>query len=181
MPKGQASVEFKMDRRGQAAIEYLMNYAWAIALIIIVGVAIFSLNLGDIGFSLSSSGSGLSQQFEQVAVTGYKWGVTPSTDINDTFILTLQNNGANKITVNRVNVTEIDKSAVIVITHNTTSTSLFPGETVTRTINISTSGLGITKKAGDQFTVKVAVNYTDDETAVVYNSARTLKGKAQLD
>ena len=73
---------FMKNPKGQAAIEYLMNYAWAIALIIIVGVAIFSLNIGNLGGSLSGSGSGLSQQFEQVAIIGYTWGATHQANTN---------------------------------------------------------------------------------------------------
>ncbi|MBI4017846.1 MAG: hypothetical protein HY366_02795 [Candidatus Aenigmarchaeota archaeon] len=164
------------NNRGQASIEYLMNYAWVVALLIIVGVAVFQLNFGDIGLSISGSGSGLSQQFEQVALIGYRWGANGTG--NDTFALTLQNNGDNKITVNKINLSEIDRSTLAKIIQNTSSASLFPGETVTRVLSIDRAAAS--KKAGDTFQVKIAVNYTDEETSVVYVPNRVVKGKTQV-
>lgn len=192
--RGQAAIEYLMNRasrrgveipsgnrRGQAAIEYLMNYAWAIAIVVIVGVAIFSLNIGDIGFSLSSSGSSLSQQFEQLAVIGHKWGVTGGDNVNDTFTVVVQNNGANKITLNSINVTEIDKSTLTQLVTNVTPATLFPGETATRVLPINTTLHGITKSIGGIYSVKLTFNYTDTETNVIYAPSTTLKARAQTD
>ncbi|MBI4017890.1 MAG: hypothetical protein HY366_03020, partial [Candidatus Aenigmarchaeota archaeon] len=58
-------------RKGQAAIEYLTNYTWAIAVIIIVGIAIFGLNIGGVRNSLTTQSSTVIQGGEQLSVVGY--------------------------------------------------------------------------------------------------------------
>lgn len=167
-------------RRGQASLEYLMNYTWVLALLIVVGAAIFSLNLTDISFSLSGSGSGFSQQFEQVSVTGHIWKVDEAEDRNDTLELALQNNGDNEVTVQRVNLTEIEDDPVSNVTDNSTTSSLFPGERTTRVLQINKTLLGITRSAGDPYEVTVEVTYRDDTADQQYTTSGPLRGEAGL-
>jgi hypothetical protein len=93
---------FTTTRSGQASIEYLMNYAWAIALIIIVVGAIINLDIVQLKFSIGGSGSSFGQSFETVAVQGHRLH-NCGASTNCLMDLTLKNNGAE-----RVNVTELE-------------------------------------------------------------------------
>lgn len=77
----------EMGSRGQATIEYLMNHAWVIALIIVAGVAIFALDIGDIKVSIE--GKNPRQYAADVAVVGHTCGGTSTVN----FIKTLDTPG----------------------------------------------------------------------------------------
>ncbi|MBI4017893.1 MAG: hypothetical protein HY366_03035 [Candidatus Aenigmarchaeota archaeon] len=169
--KGRLSVFPRSSRKGQAAIEYLMNYAWAIALIIIVGVAIFGLNIGGIRNSLSTQSSQVTQAGEQLALIGYKC----TTNAASGFTISLQNNGANKLTLGNPTIDVLSGGSGSGITCTPASTTLFPGETTTcaTTATVSCTTVGQPYKAG------VVLVYTDAQTSIQNKPVRNITGVTQ--
>ncbi|MBI4017844.1 MAG: hypothetical protein HY366_02785 [Candidatus Aenigmarchaeota archaeon] len=168
-------------RKGQAAIEYLTNYTWAIAVIIIVGIAIFGLNIGGVRNSLTSQSSTVIQGGEQLSVVGY----TCSAGLVAT--VSVQNNGATLLKNIFVNITpnnsasgvEAAKANYTYTTCNGASaTNLFPGQSVACTSASGNSTLCATK-AGQSYTIMVSIAYTDDNTGVVYKPVRNFTGTLQ--
>ena len=156
--------------KGQAAIEYLMNYAWAIALIIIVGVAIFGLNIGGIRNSLSTQSSQVTQAGEQLAIIGHKCAS------DSTFTLAVQNNGANKLTINgNWTVQGLAGASGSVGTCNPSPTTVFPGETSTCSSVVLTS----CGTVGQPYKIGIVMNYTDTQTNIQNKPIRNITGTTQ--
>lgn len=155
-------------KKGQSAIEYLMNYAWAIALIIIVGAAIYGLNIGGIKNSLAGQGTDLQTSSAVVSVTGKQYNTS-------SLVVSFQNNGANKIVFNNANISQVDGTIVTqVVACIPSTTTLYPGETATNcqiAINMS-----LIKTAGQPYTVKLVTNYTDNVSGIVYTPTQTIQG-----
>ncbi|QQG39292.1 MAG: hypothetical protein HYS81_02795 [Candidatus Aenigmatarchaeota archaeon] len=156
--------------KGQSAIEYLMNYAWAIALIIIVGIAIFQLNIGGIRNSLTSQSSQITQAGEQLAVVGYLC------DSEGRFSVSVQNNGAGQIKDIYLNASNESST---VLTDCTGTPDIFPGQTqICR--NTSTGGRGIRcGNVGQSYEIQVTVSYIDDVSGLTFKPSRNFTGTVQ--
>ncbi|MBI4017892.1 MAG: hypothetical protein HY366_03030 [Candidatus Aenigmarchaeota archaeon] len=173
---------FMRSRKGQAAIEYLMNYAWAIALIIIVGVAIFGLNIGGIRNSLTAQSSQISQAGEQISVIGYKC------DSNGNVTVSIQNNGAGLAKSIAVGVVPnsstgygLGEPAGVVSSNGTlacASTSLFPAQTTTCITGGPIKQI-CASKVGQTYTLMVNLSYIDDTTGITFKPVRNFTGILQ--
>ncbi len=155
-------------KKGQSAIEYLMNYAWAIALIIIVGVAIFALDVGGLRSSVVGQGSRATAGANEVQIVDYTY------DSNDNLTLVLQNNGANLINVTNVSTITVDGTASV--TSNTTAQLVSSGNTETFTID--TTGQSDVS-TGNPFEVLVEITYTDKSTDLDKKIRHTISGTVQ--
>ena len=83
------------SRRGQAALEFLMTYGWAILVILIVLVVLWQWGLFNPSGTIKSGQSGF-------------WGVVPNDYKYDggtgTFTVILQNNIDNEVNIEEINV-----------------------------------------------------------------------------
>ncbi len=171
-----------MNRKGQSAIEYLMNYAWAIALIIIVGVAIFSLDIGGLRSSIQGSGSQLRASGQTISVNDWVWQDT-NNDGEDTFILSVQNNGANKVELENVTAVEIDGTDISGDGFNSgdISATLFPGQD-NNNIQIGLNGTvngAVDLSTDDTYNLKVRITYNNTDTGILHNPEYTLSGTVE--
>ena len=147
-----------------------MNYAWAIALIIIVGVAIFGLNIGGIRNSLSSQSSQLTQAGEQVSIIGYT-----CTSGAGNITVSLQNNGAGL--VKDINVSFINESQSTSLSDCAGTPDIFPAQTQICRSNVST-GLRCAP-VGQTYELMVTIVYIDDISGITYRPTRNITGTVQ--
>jgi archaellum component FlaG (FlaF/FlaG flagellin family) len=171
-------------RKGQAAVEYLMNYAWAIALIIIVGIAIFALDVGGLRTSIQSQGDLGFQTGDAAAIQDLEYVFDANSLGHDNVTLTIKNNGdgsitfaQDEITVNFVNGESASASSTLNNCPDGSET-VFAGQRLTscRISNItSPSGL----EAGKRATVAFKINYTDDESGLKHEVSKNLTPTAQ--
>ena len=145
-------------KKGQAALDFLMTYGWAIALVVIVAAALFALGVFDVSNFVGTKAAG----FSGVAVQGWQVSGTALS-------LKLTNQVGQKINITGVTAT-IGTSTQV----NTTAVVLSTGETST---TISVTGFpSQTSGAGYQAAVKV--NYTDMNSGFQASTTGTLTGKA---
>ena len=145
-------------KKGQAALDFLMTYGWAIALVVIVAAALFALGVFDVSNFVGTKAAG----FSGVAVQGWQVSGTALS-------LKLTNQVGQKINITGVSAT-IGTSTNV----NSTAVVLSTGETST-TINVAgfpsqTSGAG--------YQASVKVNYTDMNSGFQASTTGTLTGKA---
>ena len=145
-------------RKGQAALDFLMTYGWAIALVVIIAAVLFSLGVFDVSNFLGNKASG----FSGVAVTG--WNLAPG----GAFTIKLANQVGQKIQVNSVNVTIGTESQL-------TSLPALPLATgvSSETLNAAFSN----QTASSSYTAQVTIGYTDLNANFNYTTTGTLTGK----
>ncbi len=149
-------------RKGQAALDFLMTYGWAIALVVIIAAVLFSLGIFDVTNFIGSKAAG----FSGVGVTG--WRLDPG----GVLYMKLVNEVGQPISVNSVNATisGVTQENPVAITPATLGT----GE-MSNQINIpgfanSTAGTG--------YTAQVVITYVDKSSGFNYTTTGTLTGKS---
>jgi hypothetical protein len=150
-------------KKGQAALDFLMTYGWAIALVVIVAAALFALGVFDVSNFVGTKASG----FSGVAVQG--WSFTGSTGI---LAVKLTNQVGQKINITGVSATIGSSTQTFNVSGLSTGTDT--GMT-TATLNsgafpVSTSGAG--------YQAKLTINYTDMNSGFAASTTGTLTGKA---
>ncbi|MFA5930358.1 MAG: hypothetical protein WC861_05740 [Candidatus Micrarchaeia archaeon] len=150
-------------KKGQAALDFLMTYGWAIALVVIVAAALFALGVFDVSNFVGTKAAG----FSGVAVQG--WSMTGATGI---LSVKLTNQVGQ-----RINITGV--SATIGATTNALNTTdgviLATGETSSALAN-TVAFTGINAGAGYQ--AALHINYTDLNSGFAASTTGTLTGKA---
>ncbi len=149
------------DMKGQAALDFLMTYGWAIVLVVLVAGALFALGVFNTGSFVGSKASG----FTQVAVKA--WKVTSAGAIT----MKVQNQVGAPISIRYINATYTNSTVSY-----TTATSLANGDT-SNTLTIGT--LGTAPSSGASYTLTVKIGYTDTEQSFDYVDAGTLTGTAE--
>ena len=153
-------------RKGQAALDFLMTYGWAIALVVIIAAVLFALGIFDVSNFVGSKAAG----FSGVAVKGWKL------DSAGTFTIKVSNQVGQPIRLDAVNVT---------VGQNTTSFSAgVPSATIasgadypqSSTMNTSAGAFG-TQTVNSGYTAKVIIVYTDLSSNFQYTTTGTLTGK----
>ncbi len=147
-------------RKGQAALDFLMTYGWAIALVVIIAAVLFSLGVFDVSNFLGSKASG----FSGVSVKGWQL----ASGANSTLTIMLSNQVGQAITVNSVNVT--------INTATGTYTTPIPLASGADSTQFTVSGLGYVA-SGASYTAQVKIGYSD-ANSFNYVTAGTLVGKA---
>jgi hypothetical protein len=156
-------------RKGQAALDFLMTYGWAIALVVIIAAVLFALGIFDVSNFVGSKAAG----FSGVAVQGWKLGT------DGTFSLKLSNQVGQLISVNSVNVTIGQNNtpfAQSLWTVQTVPFQLSPGAS-SGTMTSPTAAYGVQTNGGG-YTAKVTIGYTDLNSNFNYTTTGTLTGKA---
>jgi hypothetical protein len=145
-------------RKGQAGLDFLMTYGWALLLIVLVVGALFALGIFDIGSFTGSRASG----FSQVGVTG--WSLAP----NGTLSIKFRNQVGSPI-----NVTAVNSTYASTTVNYGTQVNIANGQQ-SGSVNVGAFG---TQSPGSSYSVSVKITYMDLNTGFNYTDAGTLTGK----
>jgi len=148
-------------KKGQAALDFLMTYGWAIALVVIIAAVLFALGIFDVSNFIGNKAAG----FSGVAVQGWRM------DTTGLFTLKLANQVGQQINVTAISV-NVGSTTVGM---NTTAFTLAPGA-ASATLTSPVAAFG-TQTGNTGYTAKVNINYTDMNTGFAYSTAGTLTGK----
>ncbi|MFH2105775.1 MAG: hypothetical protein ABII22_00815 [Candidatus Micrarchaeota archaeon] len=151
----------KNEKKGQAAIDFLMTYGWAIVLIILVAAALFALGIFDTGSFVGNKAAA----FTEIQVVGFKL-------VEDgTLTVKLQNQVGKTINIDTINATYSNVS----IESSPAVTNLGVGKS-TGTLTVGDLG---TFTKGTSFKVDLNIGYTDVSSGFTYSEAGTLNGVVQ--
>src|SRR3989338_576963 len=132
-------------KKGQAALDFLMTYGWAIALVVIIAAVLFSLGIFDVSNFVGNKAAG----FSGIAVKG--WNV----DTAGTLTVKVSNQVGQQIRVDSINATIGANSSVI----GNSTFQLAPGAD-SATLSTSTGAFG-TQASGSGYTARIVIKYTD--------------------
>ena len=145
--------------KGQAALDFLMTYGWALLIIFLVVSTLFSLNIFDLGAFVGNRAAG----FAQIEVTD--WRVSG----NGVFTVMLRNSAGTPITIQQINATlgsgRVNYSGSVPMTTGQRSSTI--------TVGTFTSQ----PSYGGSYTVKMNIAYNDSATGDTYIDSGTLSGK----
>lgn len=147
-------------KTGQAGLDFLMTYGWALLLIVLVIGALFALGIFDIGSFTGNRASG----FTQMGATG--WRLTPAGD----FTMQFRNTAGTNVNITAINATYGTQT----ISYNS-SVAVSNGQS-SSTISVGT--FTSPPASGASYTVQVKVTYTDLTTGFVYGDSGTVTGRA---
>ncbi len=151
-----------MKMKGQAAMEYLMTYGWAILIVIIVAAALWALGV----FNPAT--------WQQASATGFSGFQVPTGGwvVNSTGVHVLLKNSLGAT----INVTDVDATI-----GGATTTSTTPSYAVIAPNGqqwFTMSGGATMPSSGTAYSVSVSVDYTYVDTGVAGTSTGTLTGTA---
>lgn len=148
------------ETKGQAGLDFLMTYGWALLLIVLVVGALFALGIFDIGNFTGNKASG----FTEIGAGG--WRMTPAGALTMQF----KNTAGTTVNITTVNATYGAET----ISYNS-SFAISNGQS-SNTISVGT--FTSPPSSGASYTVRVHITYTDTKTGFVYGDAGTITGKA---
>ncbi len=150
-------------KKGQAALEYLMTYGWAILIIVIIGVALYAMGIFNPSTFVGKKYSGLT------AFTVLDWKAIDTT--NDTFVVELSPRGH---TFSAISATLKYGGATWACTPS--STTMNPSGKYNITCTTSTN----VWTKGDTYTnLGLSITYTDQDTGLQHTSTGTFSGKVE--
>jgi len=147
-------------RKGQAALDFLMTYGWAIALMVIVAAVLFALGVFDVSNFVGSKAAG----FSGVSVTGWKL------DTAGALTMKVSNQVGNPIRLNSISATVGDVTQTL--DANTTQTIATGAST-----GVLTGNNFAAQSSGSGYTAKVTIGYLDTVSGFNYTTTGTLTGK----
>lgn len=156
----EAAVHYGFHK-GQEALDFLMTYGWAIALVVIIAGVLFALGVFDVSNFLGSKASG----FSGVAVAGW------SLDSAGMLSLKLTNEAGQSIRIDSISIT-VDQNSTELASGLPAISS---GES-SDVLNTSSSALGA-RASNSGYNAKVVIAYTDLSSGFQYTSKGTLTGK----
>lgn len=148
-----------MKRRGQAAMEFLMTYGWAILAAAVVIAALAAFGVFTPGKFVAAR-----------CTVSAPFGCTEHSASEATGLISmvLQNGAGEEVTVTSMNVT--NAGATVLCTANAVSTIIADGATVTKTIACSGTGFAQGKKVkGD-----IEITYTKGTGVLPMTSAGSI-------
>lgn len=148
--------------KGQAALDFLMTYGWAILLVILVAGALFTLGIFDVGSMVGNRAVG----FTQVSVDAFK------VDTAGILTLKLENQVGTEIAINYVNATYLGST---VSNSSTGITNLGIGSS---SPIITVGDLGDVS-SGNSYTITLKIGYTDRNSNFSYIETGTLNGAVE--
>jgi hypothetical protein len=148
--------------KGQAALDFLMTYGWAILLVILVAGALFTLGIFDVGSMVGNRAVG----FTQVSVDAFK----VATD--GTLTAKLENQVGIPISIDYVNATYLGTT---VSNSSTGITNLGVGSN-TPTLTVGDIG---DVSSGNSYTITLKIGYTDINSNFSYVETGTLNGAVE--
>jgi len=149
-------------KKGQAALDFLMTYGWAIALVVIVAAALFALGVFDVSNFIGTKAPG----FSEVAVQGWSYS-------GAVLQARLTNQVGQKINITGMSVV-VGSASPVACTG--TPVQLAVGET-TAVGALNCTGLA-SQSVGTGYQAKLTINYTDMNSGYPASATGTLTGKA---
>jgi len=157
-----------MKRKGQAAVEFLMTYGWAIlAAIIAIGVLAY-FGVFSPGKYVTDSAIVTAPFYVNAQNIQAETGIAGS---NSGIVMELRNNGGEDLTVSSITIT--DNSAANIDCTWTGSQLVNPSGAVSFTIDCGLASL----TAGNTYKGDVTISYTKTGSAVALASTGTIAGK----
>ena len=146
--------------KGQAILDFMMSYGWAIAIVIVVAAMLFLFGVFDISNFMGTKASG----FSGIGVSGWQMGS------DGTFSLKFANRIGKPINITGVGITIKSAQAII------TPTSILSTGATSDTVSTSAGALGA-MSPGSGYMATVVINYTDLNTGFNASTKGTLTGK----
>jgi len=147
--------------KGQAALDFLMTYGWALLLIVLAVGALFALGVFDISGFLGSRATG----FAQVHVAAWR--------VDGAGVLTVKLTDQAGTDINVTNATWTYQGTST--TNATVNTNINNGQTSATLALGSVSGI---TAAGTNYNIQLNLGYLDRATSFAYQSSGTLTGKS---
>ncbi len=166
-----------MHKKGQAAMEFLMTYGWAIlAAIIAIGVLAY--------FGVFSPGKFVpSATVLNAPLYANAWNVVDGSGSADTISVEMKNNGGDTLVISDVDISNVQVKGQAYTCTETTALSLSaectdfdPGELCTATISCDDAGTALA--AGDTVKADIAVTYTKSGGTLPLSSTGTFASTA---
>jgi len=145
-------------RKGQAALDFLMTYGWAIALVVIVAAALFALGIFDAGNFIGTKAAG----FSGISVQGWQMST------GGTLTLMLNNQVGQRVNVTGVDITIGSTTAPL-----NSTVGLLDNGASTGILSTAANAFG----SQSAYNAKVLIYYTNNN-GFAATSAGTLTGKA---
>jgi hypothetical protein len=146
---------------GQAALDFLLTYGWALALVGIVVAVFFMFGIFDISNFMGSKAVG----FSEVAVKDWRM------DTDGTFTIMLTSHSAHGINITNVSIAIENRTACI----NTKVGVLAIGQSSNRVSTASGAFNG--QPAGTGYMAKVEIGFINMDSGFAQSSTGTLVGK----
>ena len=158
------STAFLMTKSGQSALEYMMTYGWAILIIVIVAVILYSMGIFNPASSISST------------ITGFS--ATPVSNAictaNGVLRLAVGDTVGHRILIKNISATSNGKTEVF-----TPTSTVDPNPIITSGNTYIFSIPNVCPAAGTRFSANVNINYTEPTTSFStsqYTSTGTVTG-----
>ncbi len=149
------------NKKGQAGLDFLMTYGWALLVVVLVVAALFALGIFDIGSFLGSRTSG----FSQIGIVG--WNL----DSGGTLSVMFENHAGKTVSITNVTATYKGES----VAYNTPVTLANGKRSATLALGTFTSPDPI----GSTYNVEMEIRYNDPDTGFDYTDSGTLTGQIQ--
>jgi len=144
-------------KKGQAALDFLMTYGWAIALVVIIAAVLFAMGVFDTSNFIGSKAAG----FSGVAVSSWNLNSAGGMQIK------VSNQVGKKIEIQNITA-----KVGTLESNNTTKHNLTTGEATT----FDFSGFGAAN-VGNSYTSVVTIIYKELDSGFLYTTTGTLTGK----
>jgi hypothetical protein len=141
-------------RKGQAALDFLMTYGWAIALVVIIAAVLFSMRLFDTSNFVGNKATG----FSGVAVKDWTYTAAGA------FSVLFSNQVGQPVIINAVNVSIGGAPSVAMTGSNATVQVGANSGSFTATLPSGTVGNGYTAAVVISYTTPSGFNYTSSGT-----------------
>jgi len=148
------------NKKGQAALDFMMTYGWAILLVVIIAVALFAMGIFEPANFIGNKAAG----FGGVVPTG--WQLNQA----GTFTIKVTNTVGKPIRLDSINVTIGSSSVNVAVTNITIPVG--EGSTL---LTSTTGAFGAQAPGG--YTAKVSIQYTDLNEGFPYVSSGTINAK----
>jgi hypothetical protein len=147
---------------GQAAMEYLMTYGWAILIALAVGVVLWQMGI----FNTQAATPGKSG-FSDITVLDWKASSGGSVD------LLLSNNAET-----RQNLNTVESKLIAGGASGSTCSASFGGEEVLpgATKSVTLSGCGITEAVGEYYKLEITIDYQNPSSSISHSSVGEVWG-----
>lgn len=143
--------------RGQATMEYLATYGWAVLIIVVIGVVIWQSGVLSVGKSIPPGKSG----FSQVRPLDWKAQASGTTEV------TVVNNAGTKVTLTGVSSTYC--------TGGSASGDLLPGQSTPLTL----TGCSFIGNVGESYKMDLTISYSNPSSGLDHASVGTIWGSLE--
>ncbi len=150
--------------KGQSALEYMMTYGWAILIIVIVAVILYSMGIFNPRASITAASSGFSPFAASAAVC--------SSGLTVAFTVGGLPNGATSATVQNLTLSSASGMTIPTPTSTSFTGTVTSGSTFNETFN------GVTCTSGVAFSASGSLNYkiTTAAGTATYTATGTVAG-----